>query len=217
MGMNGRRRIERTGKLLRSLAPDVAALQEVDLRHRHGMQRDGLNYLRSQVGEHSHEAWALTGVDGNYGQLLVSRYPITRKIIHDVSLPGREPRKVMEAFIELTGARIRVIATHLGLWPGEKSYQLSKLREIINSERSLPLLLMGDLNEFPGGRVRNLLSELFDEHTSHRSFPSHYPIMVLDRIACRGGLRILESRVAGEDRWASDHLPLVAAIQLDQN
>ena len=41
------------------------------------------------------DAWALSSADGHYGQILASRFPLAAPEIHDISAPGREPRKVI--------------------------------------------------------------------------------------------------------------------------
>jgi endonuclease/exonuclease/phosphatase family metal-dependent hydrolase len=195
IGLDCRHNIERTGRQLRRISPDIAALQEVDLRRKSRTQGNEFNYLCGHIGNYTHEAWALTEKNGNYGQLLISRYPIVEKATHDISLAGREPRKVMEAIIELPSGLVRVIATHLGFWPDEKKFQPEKLKEIILGETSLPLILMGDLNDWSGRKINILLEDNFNHYTRHKSFPSLVPILALDRISCRGTAQIIDSSV----------------------
>ena len=212
VGTDGRHDVERTGEIIRALVPDIAAFQEVDLRRQSTAQPDTQTYLRAIVGDHGHVAWALTGYDGQYGQMLASRFPLTDCHVHDISSPGREPRKIMEATATLSTGPLRVIATHLGLRPFERRRQFARLREIILSEPDMPLLLMGDFNDWRDVGVRRHLSALFNAGTRHRSFPSRFPTFALDRILCRGEASITESRAAREARAASDHLPVVADI-----
>lgn len=204
--------IERVGRVIRALAPDIAALQEVDSRRESTVHLDIYNYLRYQVGEHGHKAWSISGADGHYGQILASRFPLTNRQVHDISLPGREPRKVMDAHAQLPGGAVRVIATHLGLRPGERRWQLEQLREIVQEDLATPAILLGDLNLWRDGRNGHPLSDLFDVRTRHRSFPSYCPLLPLDRIMCRGGLGLESSRTVREASAASDHLPVVACI-----
>lgn len=214
VGSDGRHDMARTGRVVRALAPDIAAFQEVDMRRVSPARPDTQTYLRALVGDHGHEAWSLSGADGQYGQMLASRFPLSGRHVHDISTPGREPRKIMEATAALPAGPLRVIATHLGLRPFERRRQFARLREIVLADPVTPLLLMGDFNEWRDHGVRRHLSDLFDDRTRHRSFPARFPTFALDRILCRGGAGITDSRSVREARPASDHLPVIAEIRL---
>ena len=214
VGRDGRRDVERIGGLIQAMSPDVAALQEVDSRRHHAVARDPYAYLRLQVGDHGHEAWSISGADGHYGQMLASRFPLRERQVHDISVPGREPRKVIEAHVALPTGVLRVIATHLGLRRGERRRQIHHLREIILADPVTPAVLLGDLNYWHDGAAIGLLGGLFDERTTHRSFPSRFPVVALDRIMCRAGPRLVASRAVREASAASDHLPVTACIAL---
>jgi endonuclease/exonuclease/phosphatase family metal-dependent hydrolase len=120
----------------------------------------------------------------------------------------------MEATAILPWGKLRVVATHLGLRPFERRRQFARLREIVLADRTTPLLLMGDFNEWRDRGVRRHLSDLFDLRTRHRSFPSRFPAFALDRILCRAGAGIGASRAVREAGGASDHLPIAAEIVL---
>lgn len=214
--------VERVAARIRHLAPDLAALQEVDTRRRPGrtLPNGGetiANYLRRQVGDHAHDAWALSSADGHYGQMLASRFPLTAPEIHDISVPGREPRKVIAACIETGGRPFRVIATHLGLRRAERRRQLATLSEVVAAEPAMATILLGDLNEWRRGGVlrRNLLSA-FDGGTKHASFPASLPLLALDRILWRQGVRVERTWVDRGAQGASDHLPVVADVAIGE-
>lgn len=214
VGMDGRRSLVRTGRVITAMAPDIAAFQEVDLRRKAGFSIDAARYLRELVGGHGHEAWALSGSEGHYGQILASRYPLERRQVHDVSVRGREPRKVMEAVVRLPGGALRVLATHLGLFPAERRHQVSLLREIVMQDLSLPILLLGDLNEWRRPAPGQAPYDVFETQTLHKSFPSPLPTLAFDRILCRGDVSLTDSRVVRGAFMASDHLPVVAGISV---
>ena len=214
VGIDGRYDIKRTGRVIRDLAPDIAAFQEVDLRRKSGLQTDVYEYLRTQVGNYGHHAWSITDPKGSYGHILVSRFPMTDKKIHDISVPGREPRMILEAIIDFPIGPLRVVATHLGLWYRDKRYQLDKLREILINNNDLPIIMLGDLNEWLGNSVKNKLYDVIEAKTEHRSFPSPLPILRLDRIMCKGGLLLTETRVVREAFKTSDHLPIIATVRI---
>lgn len=216
IGRDRRHDAERIAARIRHLSPDLAALQEVDTRRRPGrMLPNGdenlVDYLRRQIGDHAHPAWALSSADGDYGQILASRFPLEAPEIRDISVPGREPRKVITARIATFARPLRVIATHLGLRLGERRRQLAVLKEIVAAEPATATILLGDLNEW---RIvvspQRTLFDDFDSWTTHASFPARFPLFALDRILSRNGVRLERSWVDRDARGASDHLPVVA-------
>lgn len=215
VGRDGRHDVARVAACVRSLAPDIAAFQEVDSRRSAHGHSEICRHLRDQVGAHGHDAWTLSGEDGHYGQVLASRFPLDERRVHDISVPGREPRKVMDARVRLPSMSLRVIATHLGLRRAERRRQVTALRDIIMADLSGPTLLLGDLNEWRRARTaRDGLFDLFDAWTTHQSFPSRFPVLPLDRIACRPGALMTGSWVASAAHRASDHLPVVAELSI---
>jgi endonuclease/exonuclease/phosphatase family metal-dependent hydrolase len=214
VGSDGRHDIERIGEVIKRIAPDVAAFQEVDTRRKSEQQTDTYGYLRSQVGLHGHEAWSISGADGDYGQMLASRFKLDKRKVYDISIPGREKRKVMEACVRLpTGAVVRVISTHLGVRRAERRRQAVLLREIVDSDLSTPMMLLGDLNEWSRrGAAWSLFSGIFDDYTAHASFPARFPVLALDRILVRPGGTVVRSWIDRQAYPSSDHLPVVADL-----
>jgi endonuclease/exonuclease/phosphatase family metal-dependent hydrolase len=217
VGIDGRYNIKRIGKIIRSLYPDIVAFQEVDLRQKSQISSNSFKKLCDQIGEYTQEAWSITDLTGHYGQVLISRFPLINTHVHDISLPNREPRKVIDAIVKLPGGSVRVIATHLGLFPNEKKYQLKKLKKILQLETSFPMMFMGDVNEWFGNSVKSILNNVFEYQSTHASYPSPVPILALDRIACTGEIKIIESRAVRDTWWVSDHLPVFAIIQTSNN
>ncbi|MGF1592149.1 MAG: endonuclease/exonuclease/phosphatase family protein [Kiloniellaceae bacterium] len=209
----------RVGAVVSALTPDIAAFQEVDSRRaaRHGAPGAGKIYdvLRQLVGDHGHDAWSISGRDGDYGQILASRLPLEDRQVHDISVAGREARKVMSARIALPAATLRVVATHLGLSRHERRHQLAALREIIAADPATPLLLLGDFNEwFWPRRSQRELFELVGDWTRQASFPARFPLFALDRICCRPGGLLARTWTHRAARTASDHLPVLAELAL---
>lgn len=217
VGTDRRHDIRRIGAVIGALAPDLAAFQEVDSRRPSAAPsgpRDIKSYMRGTVGDHDHRAWALTGADGVYGQMLASRFPLDGRAVHDISIAGREPRKVMEATVKHPAGALRVLATHLGFRQGERRRQMGWLADIIASDTKTPLVVLGDLNEWRRGHVGRTVLTPEDAATRHPTFPSRFPVLPLDRIACRPRAMLVRSWVVREAHRASDHLPLAAELVL---
>ena len=87
--------------IIRQWSPDVVALQEVDSR---GRTDDPFALLAKAVGDHSIDARSIVTEDGDYGQVLLSRWPFAEPPkISDVSYQEREPRRAIAA--RLVGSR----------------------------------------------------------------------------------------------------------------
>lgn len=208
---------ERTVDVINDWRPDVVALQEVLSQRSRARGIDMFAFFRERFGGHAVEAKSISTRDFDYGHMLISRWPFLASQMHDISVDGREPRKVLEARIGTPAGPLHVLATHLGLKGAERRRQFRALDVLIRQERTLPQVLMGDLNEWNWrGAGYRMLSGIFEAGTPHRTFPAGLPLLKLDRIWCRAGALLRSSRVARAARDASDHLPLIAEIELQQ-
>ena len=125
LGRNPGFDLDRVVALIRRHCPDIVALQEVDSRRpRHGTAGDPFAALREAVGGHGVEARTITTADGDYGQVLVSRWPVADVEVRDLSYPEREPRRAIRADIATPHGPLRVIATDLGLSLRERRRQV---------------------------------------------------------------------------------------------
>ncbi len=214
IGMDGRLDPERVRQHIRAIGPDIAALQEVDSRRD---RRDGFDLLGSGLGRpaNNHRAVVRTirTPDGDYGHMLLSRWPISDWREHDISYGSREPRSMIEATIESDLGRINVLCMHLGLNRHERRQQALKIEALAEADNR-PTVVMGDFNEPTGaGPVARLLARRFSSAGRHRTWPSTMPLLPLDRIWFEPALKLVRSGVHTDARRASDHLPLWADLR----
>jgi endonuclease/exonuclease/phosphatase family metal-dependent hydrolase len=204
--------IARTIAFIKRIDPDIVALQEIDSRHR-PQERDPFVALQQALGGHGIDAKSISTTDGEYGQMLISRWPLEAIEVHDISHPEREPRRVIKVEIETPLGRLRVIATHLGLSMRERRNQAAMLLRIAG-DRAVTSIVAGDFNDWiwPGS-VRRTLSWEFPGRTRYRTFPAFCPILRLDRIYCRPARALIASFVDPLGRFISDHLPVIADVQ----
>jgi endonuclease/exonuclease/phosphatase family metal-dependent hydrolase len=206
--------LDRIIKLITSHKPDIVALQELDSRGGRGANGLPLAYIADAVGAHVAEARTIVAPDGHYGHALISRWPMTSVVLHDISVGKWERRYAIEANVETPHGPVHVSAAHLGLWFTERRHQAAKLARIANSTKPLSIML-GDFNDWRRrGPVERALAGVLPARTVHRTFPARWPLFVLDRIYCRPGAALLSSWVDTEGRRASDHLPVFADIAL---
>ena len=113
---------------------------------------------------------------------------------------------------------MRVLATHLGLRPSERRQQIQRLLRILESDRPLPTILMGDINEwFLWGRPLRWMHKHFEETPAPATFPSGFPVFALDRlwVKPKALLKKIDVHSTPLARLASDHLPLTAELSLE--
>jgi len=217
LGRNPRFDLERVVALVARHSPDVVALQEIDSRRaRAAHVEDPFDVLQRALGNHGVGARAITTADGDYGQALISRWPLVNTEVHDLSFRRREPRRAISTDMVGPFGSMRIVATHLGLSFRERRSQIYKLLAMLGGCGD-PTLAMGDFNDwFWVGSVRRNLAHVLPDRSRHRTFPAAFPLFALDGIYLWPPGRLLASWTDPEARALSDHLPVIADIDLSR-
>jgi endonuclease/exonuclease/phosphatase family metal-dependent hydrolase len=222
VGTDGHFVPRRIATVIEELGCDVVALQEVETR-RTGF--DMLGFLGERLACHAIPGPTLVSADGDYGNGLLTRLsPLEVRHI-DLSVKGREPRGAIDAVLacpdpasQCQGTMpLRVIATHLGLLPSERRFQVRKLLTSLAEHPGMPTVLLGDLNEwFLWGRPLRWLHAYFAPTPNVATFPSRAPFLALDRIwtSSHAHLTDIACHRSESARTASDHLPLVGRVRV---
>jgi endonuclease/exonuclease/phosphatase family metal-dependent hydrolase len=212
LGRNPRFDLTRVVELIRRWHPDIVALQEVDSRRALAGGTNPFEFLPGAVGLYGVGAKSLMTKDGDYGQMLISRWPIAAHEVHDISFGEREPRRAIRAEVATPFGALTVVATHLGLSLSERRSQAALLARLAAGNG--PAVLAGDFNDWiwPGS-VRAELSRVLGGSTRYRTFPSVWPLLGLDRVYWRPSEAIVGSFVDSEARALSDHLPVIADLK----
>jgi endonuclease/exonuclease/phosphatase family metal-dependent hydrolase len=213
VGRDGRRDTARVASVLDDIGADVLALQELQWD-----PSDALHLLEEFAGMLRYQAIpgpTLLQAKGHYGNALLTRLPVVRQDLIDLTVGRHEPRGAIDVVLDTGQERLRVMATHLGLRPYERRWQMRQLLERLDRGPQCPTVLMGDLNEwFLWGRPLRWLHAWFGTTPAPATVPSALPLFALDRIWVRP--RALMARLfvhdGGRAAEASDHLPLVAQI-----
>ncbi|MFP4603393.1 MAG: endonuclease/exonuclease/phosphatase family protein, partial [Halochromatium sp.] len=119
----------RIAETIAALDADIVALQEVETPAR----SEPLLLLR-RLSEHGYRALlghTMRRGPHHYGNLLLTRFPISGHRLLDLSQPGCEPRGLIDARLVL-GAEpaspiLRCLATHLGLRARERQRQIARI------------------------------------------------------------------------------------------
>jgi endonuclease/exonuclease/phosphatase family metal-dependent hydrolase len=219
VGADGLRDTARVAAVLRTLEADVIALQEVD----DGVRPDSDTFesLAASLGFEALAGPTLARRGGRYGNLLLTRHPVLRVALHDLSEPGHEPRGAIDTLLEVGGARVRIIATHLGLRRRERARQASRLCAVLDESAGAAelIVLLGDINEWRRPLWSTGVAPLvarFARRSRRRTFPARAPLFALDRVLLDRGDAEVRSHVVAHAaaRAASDHLPLRARVRL---
>lgn len=214
--IGGDRRLDpaRTARVLQEIGGDIVALQEVP-----SLERGGMEFLRLVAQATGLQAIAgaeLLSHFAHYGNALLTRFPVTRKSTLHFGVASREPRGAISVEIDCGPVPLNVIATHLGLSPAERRFQIKSILPVVTRQEG-PVALLGDINEwFTWGRPLRWLHAHFGRPPAPRSFPAVAPAFRLDRVwlSRPSVITSVRSHVSAMSRAASDHLPVVARAEL---
>jgi endonuclease/exonuclease/phosphatase family metal-dependent hydrolase len=202
----------RIADVLREVAPDVIALQEVLDQQAEAISAElRLDFV---LGENrKHRGYA-------YGNVVLSRFPIRRMHNYDLSVRGREERGCLRADLEVSGGGLlHVFNVHLGTALIERRHQGRKLiaPELLADEAlQAPRIVLGDFNEWTQGLATRLLrshlksADVRGHLRRSRTYPGVLPFLHLDHIYYDPVLHLyrLALHRTRKALVASDHLPL---------
>jgi endonuclease/exonuclease/phosphatase family metal-dependent hydrolase len=214
IGRDGRYSPARIVDVLGEMDADIVALQEVASAQEHS---DFLVGLERDTGYHVVAGLLRQRHGSDFGNAVLSRFRVHSVERLDLAVDHYEPRGALDVCIDIgRPSLLRVVATHLGLRPGERREQVRRILAVVERATPHPTLLMGDLNEWYlwGRPLRWLHSHFCRMPAAPRTFPSRRTMFALDRIWASPGASV--RRLAGHSsplaRIASDHLPLIAEI-----
>ena len=218
-GIDGLVRPERIVAVVKEMGADLVALQEVD--HRIGVRTGLLSpaMIESETGLKLLVQSDIVDGHGWHGNALLVRGEPLHYHRSRLHLPGIEPRGAVFAELDLGEGKFRIIAVHLGLLRRSRMIQAKALLDIFHGLIPMPTFLLGDFNEWR--RIRRsalaVLEPVFGTLPVLSSFPSRLPIFPMDRIFDwpPGLITRLSVHDTPLAREASDHLPLVADVNLN--
>jgi len=200
--------------VIRALAPDLVALQEVHQRLPATRCQPQAELLEGMTGLRGLFVPSLGFSLCGYGNVLLARTaPIAwqRHLLPSVG----EQRSAIEATYRLPAGPIRVLATHFGLDADERLRQACALAAIARRRPDLPLIVMGDLNALPDAPC---LAPLYDLGLRHAlppalpTFPAPDPHSHIDYLLVSEHWDVLAGWTVAS--LASDHLPGISELRL---
>ncbi len=217
VGTDGRRDPERIARVIDELRADVVALQE--MTYAADLAIETRSPVVLPVVTNYQHVLGPTHVrkDGQFGNVVLSRFPIRNLARIDLSERRREPRGALHVVLDAFGSEFHVIATHLGLKLSERRVQIERIVATVRELSSECFAVVGDFNDWlPGRSLVHVLDDVVGSPGAPKSFPSRWPILSLDRVWLhpRGRVRSIEVHASPLARRASDHLPVVVEFDL---
>ena len=210
-GLDLRLSCDRIAAILSRTHADVIGLQEV----RAGQEKE----IARILGFHALFARADHVGGYEFGNAILSRFPIRRSDVYPLGIPHHEQRVCLHAEIawpDDAGA-IHVFSAHLGQNEMERRQQAERLasNSILEnpSFHNAPRVLLGDFNEKSrNGTVNHSLASF--QCATGRSWTAFCPILYLDRVYISSDLKFHDFHIdrTGSALIASDHAPITAVL-----
>ena len=231
VGMDGKLAPERIARVIAQHAPDIVALQELDVGRRRSNGVDQAALIARHLEMERIFSAALHLEEGRYGNAILTHLPM--RLIKADALPSPpmrrllEPRGALWIAIDFNDIEIQVLNTHFGLTPGERKAQADALvgRDwLAHPTCREPVLLCGDLNAPPTGQTCRKIGERLKNIDPKRpkngkrgTFFGRFPIIRIDHVFVSDDVVVEAVDIPSTSltRVASDHLPLIADLRLD--
>ena len=228
IGTDRRLDVARVAEVIAAQAPDIVALQELDVGRARTGGVDQAHRLAQRLGMAFHFNAAFKVEEELYGDAILTTLP--ERLIKAGPLPTHprisrlEPRGAVWVAVTVGDVELQVINTHLGLVPREQRGQAAALAgaDWLGAAKR-PLILVGDMNATPRTVVhRTFAARLTESRRAARhagrapTFPSSFPVLAIDHVFVSAEVRVEGVRTPLDpvSRLASDHLPLVVDFSL---
>ena len=221
-GVDGRLDLERIAGVIRSVEPDLVALQEVDRRATRSGSVDQPAELARLTGLQAVFGANIPLQGGEYGNAVLSRWRILQSENHHLpNVDAGEQRGVLEVHVESAVTKTRVVlwATHFDHRrpDAERLASAEAIRLRVARQATTPALLVGDLNDVPASPTLTALSADWTRTNPEilPTIPVGTPARQIDYVLFRPAprWRAVETRVL-EEAVASDHRALFAVLEL---
>lgn len=210
-GTDGKFDYDRIAGIINDLKPDVAALQEIDVKTNRASGVDQAATLAGLTGLNYTFGRAIDYESGQYGLAILSRFPL-RDVANTPlpTQPGSEPRIALAAHIKPDAgpAEIVFVDTHLCHRNEQvRTMQTTRLNDFVNSEGDVPVIFAGDFNARPSSEPMKVLLE-------SNWLDAVAPQSRIDYVLLRkkDPWEVVEVRIIDEP-VASDHDPVLVTLR----
>jgi endonuclease/exonuclease/phosphatase family metal-dependent hydrolase len=223
IGRDGRCDLSRVQRVLHEEQATISALQEIERTP----DADQVNALATGAPASASFCRTRPAGEGSFGLAVLSPLPVLHIKKYDLTYEvAREPRYCLRTDLEVdSGAVLHVFNCHLGLAVRERRFQRDQMLSdaiLLSEDLHHPVVLMGDFNDSPLSVVHLSLRRHFLDAfraTGRRWGPTFRAGLIplrLDYIYVSPEIRVLDCFVRKDalTRVASDHLPVVATVEI---
>ncbi len=134
--------------MIAAVNADVLALQEADKRLGQRPSALPIDQIEGSTGLRPVTVFGSTVSLGWHGNALLLSPRTDLRHTDQLTLDGLEPRGAVLAELETADGPLRVVATHLGLLPGDRTRQLRRIRAWLRHRPDMPTSILGDYNDW---------------------------------------------------------------------
>ena len=222
VGVDKKLDLPRVAGVINAQHPDLVGLQEVDRGVTRTQRIDEIVELSKLTRMDYAFAFNLHYQGGQYGVAILSRFPIMATD-HRLYQNTREAerRGFIRAEVSVDGRVLNFVTTHLDYqYDDGRLFEAQQLLKALKDVQG-PLVIVGDFNDIPAGRAYQLMRYQFgDAWIESRStdegfsYPTDKPAKRIDYIFFRSTDRVRTKRAWIVDTQASDHVPVVADLEI---
>jgi endonuclease/exonuclease/phosphatase family metal-dependent hydrolase len=222
VGMDKKLDLPRIAGVINAQHPDLVGLQEVDRGVTRTQRIDEIAELAKLTRMDYAFAFNLHYQGGQYGVAILTRFTI-RATDHRLYQNTREAerRGFIRAEVFVHGSILNFVTTHLDYQ--NEDGRLFEAQQLLSALKDVkgPLIVVGDFNEGPSGPAYQLMRYQFgDSWIESRgtdqgfSYPTDKPSKRIDYIFFRPADRVRIKRAWTVNTEASDHIPVVADLEV---
>ena len=200
----------RLAKVINDLSADLVALQEVDVGTERASGVDQAALLGKLCKMHHAFGQAMPYQGGQYGEAILSRFPIEKVLDHPLPYQfEEEPRAALEVRVKPRGiGPMAFVGTHLCHQKSENRLQQTRrISLLFSKQEGGPVVLAGDFNARPGSEPMKVL---FDAGWTDAVAPRSVIDYVLLR--SRDRWKVKEVTIL-DDQVVSDHKPVLVVLE----
>ncbi len=222
VGVDKKLDLQRIADVINRERPDLVGLQEVDRGVKRTEGKDEILELARMTRMDYAFGHNLDYQGGHYGIAVLSRFLI-QKVAHQKYENRREAerRGMIRVEVEVDGRTLSFVTTHLDYQTEDgRLFEAEQLLKILDGAAG-PLIVVGDFNDEPAGSTYKLLLTRFDDvwtgsraKTDGFSYPADKPSKRIDYIFYRRSDRIRAKKAWVVQTLASDHLPVMAELEI---
>lgn len=214
-GADGKVDLERLASVIRVQSPDVVMLQEVDKNCERTGKVDQSAELGRLTGMRQVFGKAMKFRGGEYGQALLSRFPLSDLKIH--RLPGEgEPRIVISAMADTPLGSVTIASVHLDHRDqATREKQAEVASAALLEDGTAPIILAGDFNALADSKTLSIFRRtpwsVVTKANPSATHPADHPTHEIDFTIVRG-LRVEKPANVIVEAVASDHRPILTIV-----